>query len=109
MALTEELGRPMRPGEVAQYLGVDEGTVRRYYRTLGGIRLGNRYIFFEKEVINAVQARRQMESTGQEGRKEDRGDLPDEAGGHRMGNPNAKAARRKMVRDRVADPHGLFG
>ena len=66
--LEEELGRALRPHELAEFLGVDEKTVRQYYRELGGMRLGRLYVFFEKEVVHAIQARSQMGGRGEEER-----------------------------------------
>ena len=52
--LKNELGSPLKPKEVAEYLGLDEDTVRKYYRALGGIRLGSRYLFFERRICDAI-------------------------------------------------------
>ncbi len=59
--LEEELGKALRPKEVAKYLGLDEKTVRLYYQKLGGMRLGRRYVFFERRIIDAVQEWTKME------------------------------------------------
>ena len=63
-ALTETLGKRLTAQEVAEYLGVDAETVRRYYHSLGGIRLGRLILFFEnlmidkiKEKSNAIQTK----------------------------------------------------
>ncbi|RLA98971.1 MAG: hypothetical protein DRG83_13835, partial [Deltaproteobacteria bacterium] len=68
--LREELGHVLTAKQLACYLGVDERTVRQYYRELGGVRLGRRYLFFEKGVIDAIQKRTKMggpsEETGYE-------------------------------------------
>ena len=58
----DQLGKALRPKHLAEYLGLDQKKVRQYYRQLGGIRLGRRYLFFEKEVVNAIQEKRQMDS-----------------------------------------------
>jgi DNA-directed RNA polymerase specialized sigma subunit len=60
----EQLGRVPRPQELADFLGVDEKRVRQYYVELGGIRLGRLYVFFEQEVINAIQASRRFGQRG---------------------------------------------
>ena len=44
--LEQSLGKALRVQEIAQYLDVDVKTVRKYYRELGGIRLGRHYKFF---------------------------------------------------------------
>ena len=57
--LDTELGKPLRAGDIAKWLGVDIDFVRKYYRDLGGVRLGNshrgRLLFFEKHVIDAIR------------------------------------------------------
>ena len=58
--LEEHLGKALRCQDIADYLGVDEKTVRQYYKELGGIRLGRLYVFFEKEVVHAIQEWTQM-------------------------------------------------
>ena len=54
-ALTETLGKRLTAQEVAEYLGVDAETVRRYYPILGGIRLGRLILFFENLIIQAIK------------------------------------------------------
>lgn len=54
-ALTETLGKRLTAQEVAEYLGVDAETVRRYYNSLGGIRLGRLFLFFENLIIQAIK------------------------------------------------------
>lgn len=46
MHLEIALGKSMTVGEVADYLGIDGKTVRKYYKQLGGVRLGRSYRFF---------------------------------------------------------------
>jgi hypothetical protein len=54
------LNKPLSPQELADKLDLDVRTVRKYYAQLGGVRLGPRKIlFFEEEVLNALQAQRQ--------------------------------------------------
>lgn len=104
--LEEQLGRALRPQELADFLGVDEKTVRQYYVELGGIRLGRLYVFFEQEVINAIQASRQMDSLGKEKRKEEGGDLQDRKGGLELGGRLEKKTHRRVGKHR--DSHGLL-
>jgi hypothetical protein len=53
--LTDNLGKRLSAQEVADYLGVDVDTVRRYYKPLGGIRLGRLILFFENLMIDAIK------------------------------------------------------
>jgi DNA-directed RNA polymerase specialized sigma subunit len=112
--LTDELGKKLTADEVAEYLGVDAETVRRYYSDLGGIRLGRLILFFEnlvidkiKEKSNAIQKKEkeqdemdcrcdaQREEVLQDFRYQDRGNL--------MGIPNKKSSRK-----RPDDPFGIL-
>ena len=59
--LEKELGKAMLAKDVADYLGLDEKTVRKYYQDLGGMRLGPRnYIFYERRIIYAIQTRTEV-------------------------------------------------
>jgi hypothetical protein len=66
--LEQNLGKPLRSKDVAKYLGVDIKTVRKYYLDLGGIRLGRHFVFFEKEIVNAISTRKEMDCPSEEGR-----------------------------------------
>ena len=68
--LENELGPRLSVEEVANYLGLDEKTVRQYYRELGGMRLGRLFLFFERSVLNALQKRTEMDCPSAEGREE---------------------------------------
>jgi hypothetical protein len=56
--LTDKLGKRLTAQEVAEYLGIDVETVRRYYDHLGGIRLGRLILFFENLMIDAIKETR---------------------------------------------------
>jgi hypothetical protein len=56
--LRDSLGKRLTSQEVADYLGVDVETVRRYYQRLGGIRLGRLILFFENLMIDAIKETR---------------------------------------------------
>ena len=104
--LEKDLGKSLCSQEVAVYLGLDVKTVRKYYRDLGGIRLGRQYRFFEKEVFYAVQKRTTMECPSEEGREEAEQTISNEEGSHRMGNEDAAKTRRRLGRE---DRHNIFG
>lgn len=104
--LEDDLGKALRTQEVAVYLGLDAKTVRKYYRELGGIRLGRHYRFFEKEIYNAVQKRTAMDCSSEEGREEAEQGVSDEKGSHRVGNEDAAKTRRRLGRE---DRHKIFG
>lgn len=91
--LYEELGRALSPEDIGIYLELDVKTVRAYYAELGGIRLGRRILFFEKEVINAIQKRSKMGSPSESEWEEEGKDLPEQERSSGMG-------KRKSVKSR---------
>jgi hypothetical protein len=103
--LDENLGKVLKPKDLAGYMGLDEKTVRLYYHELGGIRLGRRILFFEKEVINAIQKRSEMGSPSENQREEEGTDLPEQEGGGSLGKQSPSKSRRDMVRE---DQHGIL-
>ena len=104
--MNEKLGRPMTAKQVAAYLKIDVKTARKYYRELGGIRIGRRYLFFEEEVYNAIQKRNEVCRTNEEGRKEEREGLQEQKSSSILGSRDAAKIRRRLVRE---DKHNLFG
>ena len=46
MQLNEELGRPLNTKNVADLLGIDRRTVKKYFRELGGIELPDGRLLF---------------------------------------------------------------
>ena len=103
--INEDLGRVLSAQDVANYLDVDIKTVRKYYRELGGMRLGRHYKFFEKEIAHAIQSWKEMESPSAEVRTEERENISNEEGGDRLGSRNAEKTVRRVVRE---DRHGLL-
>lgn len=104
--LNQELGKTMSTQEIADFLDTDVKTVRKYYRELGGIRLGRHYKFFEKEVCNAIQNWKEVEGSSEERRVKERENLQYEKGGDRVGGQNAETIRKRLEGE---DRHGLFG
>ena len=104
--IKDQLGQVLRAKTVAEYLGLDVKTVRKYYRDLGGIRLGSRIVFFEKEFINAIQKRTKLDRPGTEEWAETGESVPDEERGNGVGNQDAAKTRERLERE---DRHGLFG
>jgi len=112
--LTETLGKRLTAQEVAEYLGVDAETVRRYYHNLGGIRLGRLILFFEnlmidkiKEKSNAIQ-KKEKEQDGVDSRcdaqrEEVLQDIRYQNRSARLGIRNKKKSGRKSD-----DPFGIL-
>jgi len=104
--IDQELGECLSAKEVAQFLNLDEKTVRLHYRSLGGMRLGRRFVFFERRLIDAIQARSEMDSPSAQGRTEEGKGISDEDRSEELGVQDAKKARKRLERE---DRHGLFG
>ena len=103
--LDEQLGRVLRPEDLAIYLGLDVKTVRAYYSSLGGIRLGRQILFFEKEVINAIQKRSKMGRPSTSEWKEEGENIPEQEGCSSMGEREPVKSKENMVGE---DKHGLL-
>ena len=104
--IQKTLGQPLSAKAVAEYLGLDVKTVRKYYRELGGIRLGSRIVFFEKELINAIQTRTELDCPGAQGRAASGESVSDEEKGRGLGSQDEAKTRKRLERE---DRHGLFG
>ena len=104
--IQEDLGQVLSAEEVAKYLGLDVKTVRQYYHELGGMRLGRKYLFFERRMINAIQKRTEMDCPSAERGAETGEGISEEAGSVDVGSQNEAKTRRRVERE---DRHGLFG
>ena len=103
--INQELGRCLSTKEVAAFLKLDEKTVRRHYRSLGGMRLGRLFVFFERRLIHAIQEGIKMGSPSAQGRTEEGEAIPDEEPGDGLGNQDEAKARKRLERE---DRHGLY-
>ena len=103
--ILDDLGKSLTTAEVAKYLDLDTKTVRKYYRQLGGIRIGRRYRFFEKEVCNAIQTWNEVYWTDKEERKEKGKGFHNQEGCAGLGSRDEKEIRRRLERE---DTHNLF-
>ena len=112
--LEESLGKRMSVKEVAAYLELDKETVRRLHEDLGGIRLGNRILFFENLIVeslrrkcNAIQTQEKeqnrMDSRGNAPREEILQGLRDQERGSGLGIRNKIKAS-----GGTRDPFGLL-
>ena len=102
--MLEDLGKKISPEALADYLGVNVKTVRQYYKELGGIRLGSRYVFFEKGIVYAVSKEWKMESPSEKEWQEERKDVQHEERSSGVGKQNA-SVRGGMGRE---DRHDLL-
>ena len=115
--LKEGLGRRLSSKEVAAFLGLDEDTVRKYYREIGGIRPTGpkgRILFFEQNIKRALLWREEhafehneawtnsVERAGSEERSNQTETVQNQKGGTGVG---GRGAEKGLVRDR----HNLVG
>jgi hypothetical protein len=102
-----KLGQALNTKQVSEYLSLDPKTVRKYYRELGGIRLGRHYRFFEKEICNAVQKQKwnEMDCPSEEGWGTTEQSLSHEERCNGLGSQNAAKTRERLVKE---DRHGLY-
>lgn len=110
--LERSLGKALRAKEVAEYLGMSVKFVREHYEELGGICLGRRYRFFEKEIYYAISKKEnpEMGSPSEEDRpqqeKAQKGkSVSDQEGSQGLGSHDEAKACRRVVRD---DRHDLL-
>jgi hypothetical protein len=114
--LNQSLGQKLTTQEVAAYMGLDEDTVRKYYKEIGGIRLPGpkgRILFFEKNIVYALSRRNDyafkdneewtdsMERESAEGRINQTKGVRHEEGGSGMGGQKKKGGLDE-------DRHGIF-
>ena len=105
--LEKILGEAITVKELAEYLGVNETSIRKNYRQYGGIRVGRHYRFFSKEVISAIQKQteKQVHSASQEERKTAGKGIRKIEPGQKLGGSAAQNVRRRVERN---DRHGLL-
>jgi hypothetical protein len=106
--LEKILGKAISVKELAEYLGVNETSIRKNFQQYGGIKVGRHYRFFTKEVISAMQKQteKQIYSSVQAGQDQERKGLQHNERGQSMGSRNEKNARQSLERH---DKHNLFG
>ncbi|MCK5020855.1 MAG: helix-turn-helix domain-containing protein [Candidatus Peribacteraceae bacterium] len=91
--------------EVASFLNLDPQTVRKYYRKLGGMRFGRSYRFFEKEVINALQKRQEMDGPNTQEWQDKEKNIFNQERGNYLGNRPEKTGMSGIT---LKDSHGLL-
>ncbi len=112
--INEELGRSMSAQEVAANLNIDVKTARKYYRELGGIRIGRIYMFFEEEVCNAIrknrvegqQGNKGLDRAGKDGQQEEGKTIQAEERSRGLGSEDERSIKRRLEQK---DRHGIFG
>jgi hypothetical protein len=103
--LQQELGKALRAKDVADYLGIDDKTVIKYYEDLGGMRLGSRYIFFERRFIDAIQERTTVDCSSAKRQAAFGQGVPDQEGSEGLGSRDEAQARQRVERE---DRHCLL-
>ena len=103
--LKESLGKEVSVRELSQTLGLNKKTIRSHYDELGGVKIGRRFKFYEKEVLRAIQKRKKDLRTSKKERSEERESVSDSQRSESMGSRDEKVIRRRVERD---DKHGLL-
>jgi hypothetical protein len=105
--LEKTLGRALTVKQVAEFLNINEKTVRERYQDFKGIKIGRHYRFFERSIIYAIQKQteKQVHSTGEKGKNKEGESFSDTEGSESVGSQNEKAVRRRVERQ---DKHGLL-
>lgn len=104
--LHEKLGKAMTVEEVAEYLSLDHKTVRKYFRELGGVRVGRAYRFFEMEVIHALQTRKGLDGSNPAQREKAQKDFSHQIGSNRLGGESKGKHTAPAFTEK--DSHGIF-
>ena len=94
-------------------LNLDRKTVIKYYREIGGMRLGRNLMFFENQIVQALG--KESDHALQTGEKMGRGsyasgdeeieDVPEQERSSEVGVRTKTSQLRRLVK---ADPHGIF-
>ena len=100
-----ELGKRLTSDELANYLGISVSTLREHYSEFGGMRLGRKYYFFERSVINAIQKRTEVDSPGAQRWDETGESVSDEEGSVDVGSQNEAKTRQRVEQE---DRHDLL-
>ncbi len=105
--IDNSLGKTLTVNEVASYLRVSPVTVRSNYLSLGGFRLGSRYLFFEKSLINAILHKEQksLDGTSRLSEQDISKEFFDEKGSQSMGSDDKKISSQKSY---IEDTHNLI-
>jgi hypothetical protein len=112
--LNNQLGKKMTAQEVADFLGVDAETVRRYYHHLGGIRLGRLFLFFENLIVHAIKENshalqeKEKEQGGVDSRCDARGQEVLQGMQFQNRSLGVGVGNKKNSRKRINDPFGIL-
>lgn len=106
--LEDSLGKILTVKELSNIFGVDDRILRKHYKRFGGVKISPRKIvFFEKEVVNAIQTQRRLSRTNQVVRWNQKSKinqvLQNKEGSDSLGGQG----KGEIVR--IYDEHGIFG
>ena len=103
--LEKILGEAITVKELAEYLGINQKTLRENYRQFGGIRIGRHYRFFTKGVAHAMEERKENNWPIQKRQIEEREGLQNNERSKELGSPDAESVIR---RTKQKDSHSLL-
>jgi hypothetical protein len=100
-----DLGKRLSPKELSALIGLNYSTIRKYYQKFGGIKIGNRYVFFERKVVDAIQTAVEVNRPNAEGGPANTESIRDEEGRQRVGNETEEETNKRLMKE---DRHGIF-
>ena len=103
--LEKILGTAISVKQLAEFLGVNEKTIRENYRQFGGIKIGRHYRFFTKEIKDALEERKENNWPIQKRQIEEREGLQNNERSKELGSPDAESVIR---RTKQKDSHSLL-
>ena len=103
--LEKILGEAITVKELAEYLGINQKTLRENYRQFGGVKIGRHYRFFTKEVASALEKRQENNRPIQKRQIEEREGLQNNERSKELGSPDAESVIR---RTKQKDSHSLL-
>ena len=106
--LEKHLGTVLSASEVAEFLRCNIATVYRNYKSLGGVRIGSSYRFFEKSLINAILEREKKAVGRASNPPRGKVSLLSEKQDRSQAMGGRKANRNKESGQQLADPHGIL-
>jgi DNA-binding transcriptional regulator YhcF (GntR family) len=103
--LEKILGTAISVKQLAEFLGVNEKTIRENYRQFGGIKIGRHYRFFTKEIKDALEKRQENNWSIQKRQIEEREGLQNNERSKELGSKDAESVIR---RTKQKDSHSLL-
>ncbi|MGL1931386.1 MAG: hypothetical protein OCC45_06450 [Desulfotalea sp.] len=105
--IDKNLGKSLTAKQISELMGLSVTTVRLNYQSLGGFRVGSRYVFFEKRLVDAVleQTTRSLDRSSSPFGAKIPEDLSQKIRSKAVGSRNKKGFEKKKI---ITDGHNLL-